>query len=88
MAAPRILMGWAAIPQLCKALGITANDTQRIIIDIEVGEPVKVYVEKVGAEKALKFMKAAVAGAKVQVLEPGTADVSSSPAGHLPYQNV
>lgn len=40
-------------PQLCEALGLSAEYVRRIIIDVEVDAPVCVFVEMFGSTKLL-----------------------------------
>ena len=53
------------IEQVCKALGLPLDLTQRIIIDAQVGEPVRVYHQSVGDEELLTFTPTRVEEAKI-----------------------
>ncbi len=43
-----LLVGSQEIDRLCKAMGIDSKECRRLIIDIQVGEVVKVYADVFG----------------------------------------
>jgi hypothetical protein len=47
--------GHVFIDQLCKALGVEAGLTARIVIDVRADEVVHVFVETIGTKKLLEL---------------------------------
>ena len=59
-----------AIP-VCEALGIKAENTSRIIIDLQAGNVVKVYVEVYGTKSLLDVRWDSLKGAQIVQTKQG-----------------
>ena len=60
-----IILANRYIEHVCKALGLPLDLTQRIIIDAQVGEPVRLYHQLLGDEELLTFAPTRVEEAKI-----------------------
>jgi hypothetical protein len=54
-----------------RALGIEPNDTVRAVIDIQVGRPIRIYVEAMGDAQQLDLHALLGAPDAVEVIRPG-----------------
>lgn len=51
-----------------KAQGLPLGECRRVIIDIQIGQPVVVYIEKYGTESMLQFIPSDVKEAEIVVV--------------------
>ena len=52
---PKIIRGNELAIEICKAIDEEPSQVSRIILDIQVREMVKIYIEKYGSDKLLKI---------------------------------
>jgi hypothetical protein len=57
------------IDQLCKAVGVRPEETRRIILDVQVHAPIRVYVEGIGTDRLLNFNPVGLSDAEIEVVK-------------------
>ena len=55
--------------KICEAVGISAENAKRIIVDIPCDDWVKVYVEMCGTSKLLDVNWTSLSGAEIKILD-------------------
>jgi len=54
-----------------ESAGITIDQTHRVVIDINVNDVVRVYVEGVGSDKMLAVKPPSLEGAQISIVDKG-----------------
>ncbi len=65
---PRVIMGGHPIVEWLKQAGIPTERVTRVVIDLRIAQPVRIYIEQLGSEKMLKpSLTLALRGAEVWI---------------------
>jgi hypothetical protein len=79
----RKIIGHKELFEWLKASGLVIDKTRRVIIDICVGQPTRVYVEGYGSTKMLQFAPPTLDSAEIEIIDTSAPREGEPPESKL-----